>query len=145
MEKFRKTLQIRLRLMGTYFALLALCVIVGRAFGGLPGKETISEYALGFGIGIEFVLLLLVFRYTRALRSKELLERLYIQEKDERNRFIKEKTGDMAMNLVLGGLAFGMLVAGFFFGMQAFYALLGALLFVALLKFFLKMVYRCKY
>ena len=149
MESFRKKLINRQSLLvaGLLFATAAL-IFTGRFEKETPASERLRGFIDGFQVGIAVCLLvvLIIFavRHFLAIRDSDRMKKLYIAETDERRLFIKQKTGDIGMNVVLYGLIIGTAVSGNI-NDTVFLTLLGASLFVTAVRGFLKIYYNKKY
>jgi len=147
MEKFRKTIQNRLRLGMLYCLLVAVYLVLtfftpiftnvrGQGpFGGNP-----ISFSTGFAAGIEMVVLSRIARYTRALRSEEKLREIYVRENDERRQFIRMKVGSSSRTVFIALLAFGLPVSCFF-SPAVFYTLFAVLAVESLLTLLFKAWY----
>jgi len=115
-------------------------------------EETASELMRGFIDGFQAgiaacllcVLVILAVRYFIAISKPDRLKKLYIYETDERRMLIKQKTGDIGMNIIIYGLAVGTAIAGNL-NDTVFFSLLGACLFVTSVRGIMKLYYHRKY
>jgi len=107
-------------------------------------RDFIGGFQVGVAAGLLGVLIVFAARYFMAIGNPERLKKLYISETDERRLFIKQKTGDIGMNIITYGLIVGTIVAGNF-NDTVFITLLCTCLFVSLIRGFLKLYYRRKY
>lgn len=147
MDKFKKDLEIRIRMLACYNIVLIIMVFFG-LFHPTAGE---SEFVLGFMSGVNIglyvavqaMLIKLVFKYTSALREQERLKALYIYENDERRKYIRTQIGGVGINIILGGLAIGTIIAGFYSEI-VFFVLLSTLIFSALVKGILKVYFNRK-
>ncbi|MGE5494946.1 MAG: hypothetical protein ACM3S4_06580 [Burkholderiales bacterium] len=71
------------------------------------------SFTLGACVGTLALVIFLLRKYALAMKNEESLKRLYIEETDERHRFIVSKTGGAAINIAVGGLALGLLLRAF--------------------------------
>ena len=149
MENFRKQLFNRqiLLVAGLLLAAAAL-VFTGRFEKGTTAPESLRGFIDGFQVGIAMgllaVLLIFAVKHFLAIRNPDRMKKLYIAETDERRLFIKQKTGDIGMNIISYGLVVGTAVAGNI-NDTVFLTLLGACLFVTAVRGFLKIFYNKKY
>lgn len=145
---------IRRRLRWAWVEGIALVAIVAGATWyslGVVGVQHPDDHLLGFRMGVQtglflaILLLVIVYsvRYARALRSDSRLEAMYIEETDERNRFIQDKIGGVGYNAAMILMAVGVVVSGFFDG-TVFFTLLAATAAMAFLKAGLKVYYSRK-
>jgi hypothetical protein len=144
MDAFRKTISRRLW-TGRIFVLLVLVLNIAQRFIDFESvvPDNIFAFSLGVTLGAEFLGILLLAKYSKAMREEEKLKELYIAETDERNMMIRTKTGGVAINIIMGVLVCAILVAGVW-SEVVFYTLFATLLFVALLKGTLKLYYKKK-
>ncbi|HMM31445.1 MAG TPA: hypothetical protein PKB13_06670 [Clostridia bacterium] len=144
MDKFTATLKKRLAFAALYNAAVLLLVGLGIAFGSKLGLDGLGlSFSMGFFVGIQIVMVYFIGKYLGALKSEEKRSALYIEENDERNKFIEAKIGGVGINVIMCGLSLAVLVT-VYLNNAVFFALLGALLFCALVKFGLKVYYRSK-
>ena len=149
MENFKKQLFSRqvLLIAGLLFATAAL-VFTGRFEKEAAAPENLRGFIDGFQIGIAAgllaVLLMFAVKHFLAIRNPDRMKKLYIAETDERRLFIKQKTGDIGMNIISYGLVVGTAIAGNIHD-TVFLTLLGASLFVTTVRAFLKIYYNIKY
>jgi len=99
-----------------------------------------------FGLFVVLVAILIYFiiKNMLVLRDPGRLNKLQIAETDERNLFIKQKTGSFGMDIVI----FGQAIATLAVGVQnppVFFALFASLLFVVAVRVFLAWYYRRMY
>jgi len=149
MEGFKKKLIHRLVLVLAGLLVACFAIIISNSYvkeATVP--EFLREFIDGFQVGIAAcilgALLMFAMKYFIAIRSPESLKKMYISETDERRLFIKQKTGDIGLNIISYGLIVGTAVTGNIDD-TAFLALLGASLFVSLVRGTLKLYYRNKY
>ena len=155
MENFRETIKNRVRLLATGLAIACGALIylairqgynynyVDSAFS-TPWHTAATNFQAIFFVILVAVLIFAIIKNIRTLRNHDLLNNLYIAETDERNNFIKQKTGSLAMNIVMFGLAIAAIIIGNS-NPPVFFALLGSLLFVITVQVFLTVYYRHKY
>lgn len=148
MEKFKETLKKRLW-CGLIYNIVILFLLVFGVFDMVTGSnEHITDYISGFNlgvcVGIQFVMLYYLGKYIAALKDESKLKELYISENDERSKFISEKIGGRAVNIIVLGFGLATVVSGYF-NVTVFFTLLGALIFSVLVKFILKVYYNKKF
>ena len=147
MDKFKKDLQTRIRMLVCYNSILIIMVSFD-LFHPTAGQ---SEFTLGFMSGVnvglyiavQALLIYLVFKYQGALRKEDKLRELYIYENDERCKYIRAQIGGVGINIILGGLAIGTIISGFY-NEIVFFVLLSTLMFSALVKGILKVYFNRK-
>ncbi len=141
MENFKKTLQRRIALTALYCGLTALFLVLGNLLGR---RFQASDFAVGFATGaftgIELVMVYYMSKYLGALKDESKLKALYIEETDERTRYIQSKIGGVGINVILGGLGLATVVSGFL-NQTVFLTLMAALIFALLVKGALKLYY----
>ncbi len=142
METFRTAIKRGLTLACVYSAAVVIFIGLGYVFGSKYGLPEMSiAFASGFFIGLQSVVIYFMAKYRIALRDEEKLKTLYIEEHDERSRYIAQKTGGFGINIILGGLSLSMLVA-VFLNKTVFITLLAALLFCVFVKLALELYYK---
>ena len=149
MEEFKKRLLHRQIFIWAGMLLACFVFIISSRFEKV---ETVPEFMRGFidgfqaGVAACFLGVLIIFavKYFIAIRRPDKLKNLYIFETDERRMFIKQKTGNIGMNIIIYGLAVGTAVAGNL-NNTVFFTLLGACLFVTSVRGIMKLYYNRKY
>ncbi len=150
MEKFKNVLNKRIVVMNTFNLLAVSFIALSNIYRAtiytknVDIADMIHGFQVGIFIGLEFMMVMFVFRYRKALRSETELKKLYIEEMDERRKLIKDKIGGTGLNICLGGIATATIISGFF-NEIVFLSLMGALIFMALVKGILKVYYRNKF
>jgi len=148
-EEFKKKLLYRQLLIWAGLLFACFAFIFSSRF---EKAETASEFMRGFIDGFQAgiaacllgVLIILAVKYFMAINKPDRLKKLYIFETDERRIFIKQKTGNIGMNIIIYGLAVGTAVAGNL-NDTVFFSLLGACLFVSAVRGVMKLYYNRKY
>lgn len=136
-------------MIGFNFIVVAFIVLTGY-LGNTTAhiNENISDmihgFQVGIFIGIQIIIVIQIKKYNTALKNKDILKKLYIEEHDERTKLIKDKIGGIGLNLCIGGIAVAAVTAGFF-NQIVFITLLSVLIFTVLVKGFFKVYYRKKY
>lgn len=145
MENFRNILKKRLVLSGVYNVMVIIFLVIGYVLGRKnEAPELAVGYASGFFVGIQFVMIYYICKYSAALKSDKKLKVLYIAENDERDNFIKSKIGGIGVNVILGGMALGTIIT-VFLNETVFFTLLFVLIFSLLVKGALKLYYRKRF
>lgn len=107
--------------------------------------ERVPDFARGFQGGVAFALLLgllaLFLAAGHVMKNDAKLEKLFIAEQDERNRYIRNRIGGVGINVMLVLLAVAAIIAGFF-NETVFFTLFGTLACISLLKSGLKLYFR---
>ena len=148
MEEFKKKLLYRQLLIwaGMLFACFAF-IFSGRFEKAETASEFLRGFIDGFQVGLAAcllgVLIILAVKYFITISRPDRLKNLYIFETDERRMFIKQKTGNIGMNIIIYGLAVGTTVAGNL-NDTVFFSLLGACLFVSAVRGVMKLYYNMK-
>ncbi len=141
MEKFKTTLRRRISIIALYNVTTLIISTYGYT-------KNISDFMKGFQtgifLGIQFLLIVIMFKYVKALRDEEKLKILYIAENDERRKFINSQIGGIGINIALSGLAVATIISGFY-NTIIFLTLFGSLIFLVLVKGCLKLYYNIKY
>lgn len=147
MESFKGILKKRLALMSLCNILAFAFIVLTGIYGNMTvgGSENIAEMIRGFQVGVfsslQLMIGIYIIKYIKALRIGDELNKLYIEEKDERTKFIKDKIGGVGFNFCLGVIATATVISGFFHQI-VFATLLGVLIFIVLVKAFLKIYYK---
>lgn len=150
MEKYKQQVKKRMVLLYLYNALSLIIIILTSIYSNVvpEGNQNISEMIRGFQFGtylcLQLFLLKYIIKFQQALKTESALKDLYIEENDERTKFIKNKIGGFGFNFTLAVIAAATVTAGFF-NQLIFCTLLGVLIFMALTKGVLKLYYRKKY
>ncbi len=148
--KFKDTLKKRITYLNSFNCLALFFIVFTGYFGNMSagGSKELASMIHGFQVGIfigfEIIFVFYIGKYRRAIKSEALLNRLYIEENDERSRLIQDKIGGTGFNFVMAGVGTATIVAGFI-NQIVFFTLLAVLLFVVLVKGSLKIYYRKKY
>lgn len=140
MDKFKKSIKTRLVIMRSYSAAIAIFLILSIIFNFTEYETKALSFILGACVGIMLLVLFNMRKYILAMKNDEAIKQLYIEENDERHKFIITKTGGTAINIVICGLALAAIVSGFF-NEVIFFSLLGSTIFSALVKGSLKLYY----
>lgn len=105
MEEFKRIIQKRnLILKGS----ILVCIILSIMFYVIPIEKTYEigiSFQLGICIGILFLGLLGIYKYSKALKDEQMLKKLYIEEHDERKMMIKQKVGQSSLITIVLSLA----------------------------------------
>ncbi|MDE6835187.1 MAG: hypothetical protein K2J39_13220 [Ruminococcus sp.] len=141
MEKYRKKLILRIFLM-SFIVLLATGLGIFNVFGTNESikENTVFGFQCGFITGLGLVAVILIIRYSKAVKDSDKLKILFNKENDERLRYIKSKSGIpmlliTSMIMILSGTIFG------YFNTTVFYTLIVASMCQLLIAGIVKMVY----
>lgn len=144
MENFKKTLQMRMRLLAVYNFFLLMLIVIGVFHPTAGTTQHVTDFMSGANVGlyaaIQAGLIAAVTKYGAALKDEGKRKALYIEENDERRKYIFTQMGGMAINICLGGLMLATVTAGFY-NQTVYFTLLGVLGFCALVKGGLKLYY----
>ena len=145
MDKFKKALHIRLVCAGIYCAAVIALILLGVFH---PGDAHVNDYIAGFSmglfVGIEFVVIYFISKYTSALRNEDKLRKLFIKETDERLKLIRSKAGSSGIIIAIGGLMLGALAAGYY-SETVFITLICSAVFVTVVTVIMKAYYWVKF
>lgn len=148
MEKFKKTLQIRVIFSCIYNAVVFVLLASGVIHKVTGGNECVSDFIWGFNVGlcvgVQIGMLYYLGKYIAAVKNEEKLKQLYIAENDERSIYIDTRTGGFAINLIILGITLGTVVSGYF-SQTVFITLLSVTIFCITVKLILKMYYNKKF
>ncbi|MDE5860919.1 MAG: hypothetical protein K2H28_01865 [Ruminococcus sp.] len=144
MEKYRKNLILRIFLL-SFVVLLATGLGIFNVFGTneIIKENVIFDFQCGFITGLGLVSVILIIRYSKAVKDSDKLKILFNKENDERLKYIKSKSG-MPMLLITSVI---MIFSGTIFGYfntTVFYTLIVASMCQLLIAGIVKMVYMKK-
>lgn len=120
MKSFEKEINKRVFIQTIKAITICMIVIITfiikvRLHGGIKYVSNVDRYILiGLFFGGEISSICAILKYRKALKSTEALEKLHIEEKDERSRIIALKTCRTTVNLICVLLAFSGVIASFF-------------------------------
>lgn len=137
MKEFKKKVKSRIIFARIYIAIIILFIILTKI---LSNNEIPMEFIGGFGVGIGAVMIFYIAQYHKALKSEEELEKLYIEETDERQQYIKSMIGSSSISISIIILTLGMLVSSFF-NITVFLTLLIALMTLIVVTLVFKVYY----
>lgn len=149
MTEYKSVIKRRIVLLGACCTLFSAVTALAMAYGvARIGDDHTGDFIRGVQagvfLGLLLVMLFFVFRYSHAVRNEAALKKLFVEETDERNRFIRDKIGGMGINLSIGLIAAASVVAGYF-DRTVFFTLLGTLAAVVGVKGALEVVYRRRF
>lgn len=145
MEKYKHQIAVAMRLQGAAAILLIALYTVLRAIReGQPLPDFIEGFHAGFFSASVAVMLIFMFRNLHAWKYPEVLKRRYVEYKDERNRFIRNKSG-APMLMVCTFIFAAATVAAGFFNETVFFTLLGVTYFTGIFTIASKLYFRLKY
>lgn len=141
MDKYRGILRKRLITAGVYCLIILLLAVIEIIIGKEQRiSEHILKFNIGFCIGILGSIIFDMAKYIVALKDESKLKKLYINENDERNKYINAKIGSSGMRIMLAVLAGCTVISGFI-NMTIFITLFCVLVFSILMIFILKLYY----
>lgn len=112
--------------------------------GQPPLPDFVEGFHCGFFIASVLVMLAFMFRNLRAWKNPEVLKRRYVEYSDERNKFIRDKSG-APMLMVCTFLFAAATVAAGFFNETVFFTLLGVTYFTGIFAVLSKLYFRLRY
>ncbi len=140
LENYHEVLNKRERLYKSYISFALIFWGIGNFL--LKDKARLNDSALGFinglTLGIEIICVFWVFRIRKALKDDKILRRLYIDEHDERKKFIKLKSGSNLIGKIALGI-FMISILASYFDMVVFYTLVITGIFLIILSLLLKL------
>lgn len=139
LEQYRKTLRRRMCLSEIYFFVVAALSFVLNYLGSNP----FNGFTMGTTCATELVIVFLVGPYITALNNDEALQKLYIQEHNERRQLIRRKTSANGISIILPGLLLAMIISSYFSNI-VFFTLLGVALFIVSVMLSLMFYYHHK-
>ena len=135
-HSFSRTIKLRIRILWIIFVLmLAYMVIISELGGGdsrimTPLAESVSRIIF-FG-GLIFVCYRIYFN-KKLLENRLLLKEKFLDEQDERNQYLHDKSGGVVVDVLMILLLFSTVTTALF-DMVAFYVSLSVLITTVLLK-----------
>jgi len=120
MDEYKKVLKGRLILLAICTLVALAAVILGFRFSeeftvrDSAAGSSAGEFVLGLFTAFCALLLAYIARHVRALRSEAALKKMYISEKDERKRFIRQSALGKSFFFTTGALVVGATVASFY-------------------------------
>ena len=95
LENYKKEIGFRISILVLLCIVALLAVIIGNFYlkNKFPLKEDVTDYVIGFFIGLELVSVFYMSMLARAYRNRDILEKMYTKETDERVILIKMKSG----------------------------------------------------
>lgn len=142
-HSFSRTIKLRIRILWVIVALmLAYMVIISELGGGdsrimTPLAESVSRIIF-FG-GLIFVCYRIYFN-KKLLENRLLLKEKFLDEQDERNQYLHDKSGGIVVDILMILLLFSTVTTALF-NMVAFYVSLSVLTATVLLKWVSYMYY----
>jgi len=116
MEKFKATIQLRIKLLAIVMGIMVLSngilQIMRHRLPVIP--DFIFGFQTGVFIGMLVFLLYIISKYSSCLKNADALKKLYIKEHDEREQLIGYKTSVFTMVVMLIILTLSTVIAGFF-------------------------------
>ena len=96
LEKYKKEIGFRISILLLLCILALLAVVIGNFYlkHTFPLKEDMTDYVVGFFIGLELVSVFYMSMFMKAYRNRDILEKMYTKETDEREIVIKMKSGE---------------------------------------------------
>lgn len=140
MENFRDLLKLRLRLAGLYCGVM---LILNGILGLINDGNPFTSFILGALMGIQLIVIVLMFLYYSALKDETKLKKMYIKETDERQQLIRLKAGSTGIVIITAGLLLTMAISGYY-SKVVFFTLLGVVAFMAVVALLLKLYYNKK-
>ncbi|MEA4874244.1 hypothetical protein [Anaerorhabdus sp.] len=143
MEKFKNKL-IRRKNMMVGFGFIALSFILIMKFyvEDLPNlPEWLSfelEFVTGLFLGLEIIFAIYIIKMRKALNNEEALQQLYIEENDERKRYIRAKAGQPLIMILSSILIISSIIIGIY-DMKISFVLLGVVMFQMLVSVIYKL------
>lgn len=118
MDKFKEVLKKRKNIMILFNTISIFFYAIGSIYGyfNTVSNDQISDFIRGFQVGIfiamQTILVPLIIKYSKALKDNEKLKLLYIDENDERKKFIKSQIGGTGLNIALYGVGVASIMTG---------------------------------
>lgn len=149
MERYRKSLIKRIIIMAVTGIGLTLMYLLQIPERLRPIENAdFSEYIRGFQAGgiliIDIFFLYLIVRYGMTLKKEEQLKKLYYAETDERQKFIREKTGGRVLEVCATVILIAGIIAAYF-DETVFFTMVGCSTFLLITRKALRLYYKNKY
>ena len=95
LENYKKEIGFRISILVLLCIVALLAVIIGNFYlkYKFSLKEDVTDYVVGFFTGLELVSVFYMGMLVRAYRNRDILEKMYTKETDERVILIKMKSG----------------------------------------------------
>ena len=147
MEAYKTAVRKRIRGV-TIFTICVAVFVIGMHYFVVKTEEgatgNLFAFLEGGVIGFDLLALCYMLRYRKALCDETMLRKLYNEEHDERNQFIRQKAGFPVMTaagaiLIIGGVAAG------YANSTVSYTMAACGIFVLLIQLALKLYFRKKY
>ncbi|MEG2328699.1 hypothetical protein [Anaerorhabdus sp.] len=143
MEKFKNKLIRRKNMMiGFGFIALSFILIMKFYVEDLPNlPEWLSfelEFVTGLFLGLEIIFAIYIIKMRKALNNEEALQQLYIEENDERKRYIRAKAGQPLIMILSSILIISSIIIGIY-DMKISFVLLGVVMFQMLVSVIYKL------
>lgn len=141
MEKYKKIVAIRICFLtiGALFAVGLGIFNVFFATSEIKASEVFG-FQCGLAVGLGFLAIILIMRYSKALRNDKALQIQYNKENDERMKTIRAKAG-MPMLLISSILMIGVGLLISYSNFVAFYTLIAAAIVQMVMACMVKFIY----
>lgn len=147
MENFRNEIRNKVKLYQMLSVLTGLFIIL-LAVLNRSNQTNTGDFSrgvqIGIFIGISIMTLYLIGKLRNTLKNEEKLKKLYIEENDERRKWIEQKTGKTTILIVAFSMPVAIIVAGFY-NVVVLMTLIGTLLFLFIITACVKYFYNKKY
>lgn len=147
MEKFKKSMQTRVKLLGIIFAIYNIIMLYLNLNPDKFNIDTTSHLGsfshgvrLGVSIGLSILCLFMMQKYNKTTKNNEKLKELYIEETDERKILIQRKVNSAVIN-TFRVLSIVALVISSYFNIVVFFTILAITMFLNFLSIILKLYY----
>ncbi|MTI67892.1 MAG: hypothetical protein FH753_15000 [Firmicutes bacterium] len=150
MKKFKSDLNKKLKLMTFLVFLVAVIVfLIGfLSYKTVGTKSDVNDFILGVQtgtfIGLELVIIFKIRKYKNALKDSNMLQKLYIEKNDERNKLILLNTHSTGLYVIMIVLSVATIISGFL-NATVFFTLASVFMFIGLTVGFLGYYYSKKY
>lgn len=138
MEKFKNKLIRRKNMMvGFGFIVLSFILIMKFYVEDLTNlPEWLSfelEFVTGLFLGLEMIFAIYIIKMRKALNNEEALQQLYIEENDERKRYIRAKAGQPLIMILSSILIISAIIVAIY-DIRISFVLLGVVMFQMLVS-----------
>ena len=126
MEQFKEKIQSRNKKISLAASFIFVFYIYLSRKTGVP--DAMNDFAAGYNLGLLIALqvgaIYFITKYNKALKSKDQLKKLYIEEHDERKKLIEYKSSVIGISIFIFILLLATIISGFY-NLIVFYTLLG--------------------
>jgi hypothetical protein len=149
LEVLKRILEQRVRILCVVVSCISVLVlgVIANKVHPLIGGENYADFMSGVQVGLlialDLIIISYICTYSVALKDGKKLKKLYLEENDERVKYIEQMAGKSAYKYVIIILVIAACIAGYF-SIEAFAALMGAVVIEGMVIRILKLYYSKK-